>query len=628
MISTLVIRNTPSAIVELVANSYDADASIVRIEYNPEKGLLTIQDDGSGMTPSDLKGFYRLGDSPKLAEPTSSGGRTRIGKFGVATILLKYLSKEYILTTVKDGIETVVHEKFDGSLSPDDEIPFVTSDTKKESGTIIAMRKLNFTESGIDLRSLRRMVQWELPLIRGFTVYVNDEEVIPKSITNATQFRVDETGKDMGHVHGSIYFTGRGTKMHGIHVYVNGRRVGDPVGMLQTFTHRRLIADKIVGVLDANGLEDAILFDRGRFRDDHPGYIQLTETLRRALNAVDRYVSVASTRNQLSRVEGQRGRMLEKAKFTLINAGMPELSKDTLVEFSDDAPQNEPGFYDKESGALLLNPRYPSIVVNQQTTVPAYHQLLVDAIIDTISSARIRSNGASSIEDFLKEKGNIYAGIAGNKEVTVSEEAIHPMIVYTISDVLKHSGFTLGGIRHVLDRGLMHEDENGGILGKDYLAFDSRTKGMIPLHDIVHARYKTGVTVVLPKFEKIFSEIRQAAEPFVRNLGTAVQPCYFVEQTCAGWVTQTLQSDDMDLRRTDANPAHPFETEKSTYLTLPSLAKHIEGLGLQEVSKVIDYAKKNDIEIRQKREGQGVQFNFGDVIVALQYMRGNIERPK
>lgn len=629
MISNLVIRNTPSAVLELIANSYDADAKEVYVDYDAEKDKLAVRDDGSGMTPEDLKSFYRLGDSPKLAKPISPGGRTRIGKFGVATLLLKYLGKEYSLSTVREDLETIVQEKFDTQLTQDSEIPFVTKKVKsKPSGTDISITGLNFNEEGLNMRNLRRMIQWELPLIRGFNVHVNGEEVVPKSITNATEFRIDETGKKMGHVKGSIYFTGRSTKAGGIHVYVNGRRIGDPKSLLESYTNKKLLTDRVVGVLDADELEEAILFDRGRFRDDHPGYLELTETIRKALKVVNNYTEVTRSNNNISRVEGQRERMLDRVKHKLMKLGLEEITKDSLVEFSDDVPEGEPGFYDKESGALLLNEQHPRLIITQRTTPTNYEMHLSEAIIDTLALTRARTNGEISLEGFLKEKANIYSILVGEREEGLATEKIHRMVVYGTQDIAKNSRWSLNSVRHIIERGVLKEGENGDILGKDYLELDSKTNGLVPLHEILQEKFKRNTPNFLPKFEKIFGEIGSSAHPFVYNLGNRNAPCYFVEGSCANWFSKVLQSNDMDLRRKHANPSGVFEMERDLYFTLPGLAKRSEGLDLKGVSEVIDYAKKRGIPIEQKREGQGVRFNYGAFLTTLQYKRGNLDYEK
>jgi len=284
LIANLVISGTIPAIEELVANSYDADATRVDIEFNPKEDVLTIRDDGIGMAADDgLEGFYRLGDSHKLKHPISPGGRTRIGKFGVGTILIKYLCGEYELVTEKDGRRTVIKEELEDIVSSKKQIPGVESKSDQGSGTQITMRKLKFSgDEDFSLDELRNRLQWDLPILPDFSLFVNNEKVSSKTIENADTFRVSTKGEHMGEITGNIYSTKRATKMAGIHIYVNGRRVGDPRTLLKSVVRHALV-DRLVGIIHADGLEEAILFDRGRFREDHPGVRELNKTVHEAI---------------------------------------------------------------------------------------------------------------------------------------------------------------------------------------------------------------------------------------------------------------------------------------------------------------------------------------------------------
>jgi len=46
--------STPAVMTEIIANSWDADATSVDITVEPEDDLIVIQDDGHGMTREDV----------------------------------------------------------------------------------------------------------------------------------------------------------------------------------------------------------------------------------------------------------------------------------------------------------------------------------------------------------------------------------------------------------------------------------------------------------------------------------------------------------------------------------------------------------------------------------------------
>ena len=52
--------NFPSAIRELIVNSYDADAENVWVEIDLKKEIISIRDDGKGMNEDDFAFYLRI----------------------------------------------------------------------------------------------------------------------------------------------------------------------------------------------------------------------------------------------------------------------------------------------------------------------------------------------------------------------------------------------------------------------------------------------------------------------------------------------------------------------------------------------------------------------------------------
>lgn len=124
------IRDEVVAIVELVKNSYDADAAHVTVELRgtkqrPEVGSISIADDGHGMTPEIVMSTWleiatasktpeedldpetrRVIARPKL----SPGGRVQLGEKGVGRLAAMKLGKKITLTTRARGsqVETEI----------------------------------------------------------------------------------------------------------------------------------------------------------------------------------------------------------------------------------------------------------------------------------------------------------------------------------------------------------------------------------------------------------------------------------------------------------------------------------------------------------------------------------------
>jgi len=101
----LVAKKT-TALSELVKNSYDADSSIVNVEFirtETPGGRINIQDSGNGMSYDELvHGFMKISTSDKSDNPVSPrysrprAGKKGIGRFSAQKIgsLLKIITKK------------------------------------------------------------------------------------------------------------------------------------------------------------------------------------------------------------------------------------------------------------------------------------------------------------------------------------------------------------------------------------------------------------------------------------------------------------------------------------------------------------------------------------------------------
>lgn len=88
-----------TALIELVKNSFDADAREVTVTL--EHDALVIEDDGTGMTRDELiGGFLRLASTLKVSEPRSRRyGRQRAGRKGIGRFSTQRLGKSLRLQT-------------------------------------------------------------------------------------------------------------------------------------------------------------------------------------------------------------------------------------------------------------------------------------------------------------------------------------------------------------------------------------------------------------------------------------------------------------------------------------------------------------------------------------------------
>ncbi len=101
------ISGPEAAIVELVKNAYDADASRVIVKFTPpllpNDGTITISDNGHGMPLSVIREkWMEPATTAKLLNRKSPGGRAMMGSKGIGRFAAAKLGKKMALnSTVK-----------------------------------------------------------------------------------------------------------------------------------------------------------------------------------------------------------------------------------------------------------------------------------------------------------------------------------------------------------------------------------------------------------------------------------------------------------------------------------------------------------------------------------------------
>ena len=107
------IRNESIALLELIKNSYDADASVAKIIIknvdNSEEGEIIIEDDGCGMTPKIIKNVWMEPGSDykdqiiKQLKRTPKFGRLPLGEKGIGRFAVHKLGNIIELITKAEG---------------------------------------------------------------------------------------------------------------------------------------------------------------------------------------------------------------------------------------------------------------------------------------------------------------------------------------------------------------------------------------------------------------------------------------------------------------------------------------------------------------------------------------------
>ena len=156
------VGRAETAVSELIKNSYDADATVVDVDFvntSDSGGTLVISDNGLGMTKQQLiNGFMRISSTDKLHNPTSTRfHRTKAGKKGIGRFAAQRLGERLIIITQTKESTNAIRIEIDwNEYSIDKDLtsitfPIETVQKEKTEGTIIEIRGLRekWTEAAI-----------------------------------------------------------------------------------------------------------------------------------------------------------------------------------------------------------------------------------------------------------------------------------------------------------------------------------------------------------------------------------------------------------------------------------------------------------------------------------------------
>ena len=184
--------NVPAVLSEAIANAWDADASHVDINMDVPNGIITIQDDGHGMSVTDANQKYlAVGYERRVSGgATSPKGRSVMGRKGIGKLSLFSIANTVEVHSVKDGvchgfrmniddIRTRASDTSSGVYHPE---PVDVASSDLDSGTRIILtdmkRRLNRTG-----RALRRRLARRFSVIgerHGFEIILDEAPVTIK----------------------------------------------------------------------------------------------------------------------------------------------------------------------------------------------------------------------------------------------------------------------------------------------------------------------------------------------------------------------------------------------------------------------------------------------------------------
>jgi hypothetical protein len=188
------IYRPENVLVEISANSYDADASVVRITSSGESQLIQIMDDGCGMDEEDLAILTTIAKSKKKEYieqkiGTPKYNRQYLGSFGIGIISFLSLGNKIKIFTKKEKQQTLcieISRKVDefgktidipiSSIQKDLDFQLHLIDGENTvSGTTIEIEN-----SKLELGTAFQIIKYKLsnlPLSGDFKIFLNNSEI-------------------------------------------------------------------------------------------------------------------------------------------------------------------------------------------------------------------------------------------------------------------------------------------------------------------------------------------------------------------------------------------------------------------------------------------------------------------
>lgn len=184
--------NIPAVVSEVVANSYDADATVVRIDIDKANSTISIADDGWGMTRQEINGHYlKVGYRKRDDTRKSQWERIPMGRKGIGKLSLFSIADTIEVHSVKtDEHENIMDRNAFAMSAREIKLKMETGDERPycptpippahiTKGTMISIRDLKLDVDSTE-SFLRRRLARRFSIIgpeHNFEVYVNGDKI-------------------------------------------------------------------------------------------------------------------------------------------------------------------------------------------------------------------------------------------------------------------------------------------------------------------------------------------------------------------------------------------------------------------------------------------------------------------
>lgn len=352
-----IVSDPQIAIVELVANAYDAGASTVDIQWPDKDGdYFEISDDGTGMTPDEFGKRWKQFNYSRRDEqgddvlfPSGVKGKTprkAFGQSGKGRHGAFCFADEYEVDTKKDGVHLKVKVKW-LKLSDrpfDFESKAAEPCDKQLHGTKISGYVLR---NRIGADALHDAIGSKFIVDPGFTIILNGVKLKLTDLAHRTNTTIVKTdlGDDITVHRIESPSQDRTTKLRGITWWVNNKMVGQPSweGLDKQgaiLDGRTQAAKRYSFVVVADCLNDG-----KHIRDDWSGFYETNKT--QAVRRTVREHIIGEINTLLSEFRKDR-KMLALGEQRDCLKQLPRISQQAVGQFIDEVQQKCPSLTDSE----------------------------------------------------------------------------------------------------------------------------------------------------------------------------------------------------------------------------------------------------------------------------------------
>lgn len=354
----MLLHDPVSAIVELVANGWDAGATHVAIDWPTQRGEhLRVTDNGQGMTEEQFLRRWLTLSYDRIKEQGSTVAvmgrpdqtqRAVFGRNGIGRFAAFCFGNEYTVATSAEGQE-VTYAVRRGVAKPID----LSKRSKREStksGTVIEV--VQDGQQPLSAESIRSELGKRFLTDPAFEVSVNTVRVDFEDIDRKGVEEFDVEIPDVAPVRVLMIDTqrtDRTTKQHGVAWHVNGRLVGkcgwSGNGFDDMVDGRRIEAKRFTFIIFADCLAttDAVRPDWSGFNEDNELYLKVREKVLPTLR--ERILNLAKDRRDETTKEVRRANAAVLRQMT-------PLSREKWNEFVEQAQEACPSLSQPELQSL------------------------------------------------------------------------------------------------------------------------------------------------------------------------------------------------------------------------------------------------------------------------------------